>query len=117
MRRVRRGAALLEVIVALTILSIAGGSALAVATQSAAAIGRVREKDAELRSASALLHSVVLWPREDLDRHLGTRRQGHMLMRVERSDQQLYTIVLMDSLGGNLLRTDVFRPESLRVQR
>lgn len=117
MRRGRRGAALLEVIVAMTVLSIAGVSALAVASQSAAAISRVREKDAEIRTASALLHSVVLWPREDLDRHLGTRHQGGMLMRVDRPYPELYTIVLLDSLKDELLSTDVFRPESLRVQR
>jgi len=113
-------AALLEVMVALTILTVAGTWAVAMANQSADAIRRVREADAETRRASGFLDAVALWPREDLDRHLGDHREGGWVLTVERPALSLYTIVLSTApdtaagrpLGRVLLSTALFRPEA-----
>jgi type II secretory pathway component PulK len=121
----RTGAALLEAMVALTILAVAGMWAVAMANQSADAIRRVREADAETRRASGFLDAVALWPREDLDRHLGDRREGEWVLSVERPALSLYTIVLStapDSAAGRpigrvLLSTALFRPEGPDASR
>src|SRR4051812_27860933 len=88
MRRVRHrprtGVVLLEAIVATTILAIAGAAVVALASDSARAVDRARAADAATRRASALLDAVALWPREDLDRHLGAREEGAWRLIVHR---------------------------------
>ena len=107
------GAVLLEVLVALAILSVAGTGFVLATTESARAVARAREHDRELRRASAFLDAVALWPRADLDRRLGERRQGAWWLRVDRPDRRLYTVALFDSAGTELLRTALFRPDSV----
>lgn len=110
--RAKPGAVLLEAIVALTILMIAGVTAVIMATESAHSVALIRESEAELRSASAFLEAAALWTREDLDRRLGEREQGRWRLRIDRPAPTLYTLTLTDSLGrAELLRTTVFRPE------
>jgi hypothetical protein len=55
-----------------------------------------------------------LWPRADLDRHLGRRREGPFQMIVERSTPTLYRVVLATpghdgGVERALLSTSVFR--------
>ena len=114
--RKRRGAALLEVIVALTILATSGATVVALMAQSADAVRRARETETEIRRASAFFDAVALWTREDLDRHLGSREQGPWRMRVDRPEQTIYAVTLTDSLGArSLLSTVLFRPEPARA--
>ncbi|MGH7719759.1 MAG: type IV pilus modification PilV family protein [Steroidobacteraceae bacterium] len=116
MIRSERGAALLEVIVALTILAVAGSSAAALVAGSVRAASRARQADVEMRRASALLEAVALWTRADLDRHLGERRQGAWVMRVDRPWTALYVVTLTDSATGReLLGTSLYRPEAPRA--
>lgn len=70
-----------------------------------------------MRRASAFLDAVVLWPREDLDRHLGERPEGPWVLRVDRPAPTLYAVTLLagpdDSTataGTLLLATSLFRP-------
>ncbi len=112
----RPGAALLEVIVALTILATSGATVVTLMAQSSHAVRRARETETELRRASALFDAVALWTRDDLDRHLGSRRQGPWMMHVDRTAQTLYSVALTDSLGArDLLNTTLFRPEPARA--
>lgn len=107
----RAGAVLLEAIVALLILSVAGTAAVTLVGQSADAVRRAREADAEVRAAGAFLHAVSLWTHEDLDRRLGDRPQGPWRLRIQRPAPTLYEVVLVDSAGDReLLRTALFRP-------
>lgn len=106
-----RGAALLEVIVALAILSVAMLSAMTLVRQSMHSVERVRDADARMRAASAFMDVVSLWPREDLDRHLGDHPQGPWILHVDNPTRTLYRIALSDSAGGPLLlETALFRP-------
>ena len=106
------GAVLLEVLVALTILSVGGTAAVLATAESARAVAHARERDRELRAAGAFMEVVALWPREDLDRRLGDRRQGPWVLRVDRPDRRLYVVELRDSAGTALLRTSLFRPDT-----
>jgi len=105
--------------VALTILTVAGVSAAAMANQATAAVAQARTADTETRRASGFLDAVALWPRDDLDRHLGDRREGAWILTVDRPLPTLYTVVLRtayDTARGRrfsreLLRTVLYRPE------
>jgi len=114
-RRARKGAILLEALVALVIMASAGAAVAALAVESGQAVHRTRSTEAELRRADAFFALVALWPREDLDRHFGEHQQGPWRLRVERPSLTIYAITLTDSLGARaLLRTVLFRPEPIR---
>ena len=111
-RRVRRGAVLLEAMVALVILASAGITVLSLVAESERAVDRVRNSERELRAANAFFNAVALWSRADLDRHLGDRRQGRWIMRVDRPRPNLYVATLSDSATrATVLRTSLYRPE------
>jgi type II secretory pathway component PulK len=111
-RRRRRGVALLEVLVALVIITTAGASVAALASETARAMSHSRDSEAEIERARAFFEEVTLWPRDDLDRHLGNREQGPWRLDVEHIAPALYSLMLTDSSGSRaLLRTVVFRPE------
>jgi type II secretory pathway pseudopilin PulG len=114
-RRRRKGAILLEALVALVIMASAGAAVAALAVESSQAVRRTRSTEAELRRADAFFALVALWPREDLDRHFGEHQQGPWRLRVERPTLTTYAITLTDSLGARaLLRTVLYRPEPPR---
>jgi hypothetical protein len=120
----RGGTALLEVMVALTILTVAGVSTVAMANQATVAVMQARAADGETQRASEFLDAVALWPRDDLDRHLGDRREGAWILTIDRPFPTLYTVVLSavpDSahrqpLPRELLRTVLYRPEPIGAQ-
>jgi type II secretory pathway pseudopilin PulG len=100
-------------LVALTILTIAGLAATAAVRQGADSVRRAEAADTDLRQASAFLDAVALWPRADLDRHLGDRPEGLWRLRLDRPIPTLYLVTLTDSSGARtLLRTALYRPVS-----
>ena len=111
--RRRRGAALLEALVAMTILTVVGTTVVSFASEASSAVRRASVAEAELRRASRLLDAIALWPREDLDLHLGDRPQGPWRVRIDRPMPTLYTVVITDSSRKrDLLRTAMFRRDS-----
>lgn len=110
--RERRGAALLEALVALAVLATVGSTAAWTASESLRAVARAHERENETRAVARLLTAASLWSREDLDRHLGTRAQGRWRMRIDRPRPTRYDVSVADSAtGAVLLRTSVWRPE------
>ena len=108
----RRGAVLLEVVIALTILATAGAAMIALSSQSIDSLRRAMAAERETDSASAFVHAVALWPRSDLDRHLGERPQGSWRLLIGRPLPTLYTVTLTDSTGGRtLITTALYRAE------
>lgn len=106
---------LLEALVALVILASAGAAVAALAVESGHVVRRTRETESELRRADGFFAIVALWPREDLDRHLGEHEQGPWRLRVDRPAPTLYSITLTDSLGRRpLLHTVLYRPAAPR---
>lgn len=113
-----KGAVLLEVIAALTILSIAGIATFGMAAESIRAVRLAREAELEIEAASAFLDAVSLWPREELDLRLGSRPQGPWLLRIDRPAPTLYTVELVDTASERtLLSTALFRRVSPRAQQ
>jgi hypothetical protein len=103
---------LLEVIVALTILATGGATMIALSSQSIDSLRRARAAERETERASEFFEAIALWPRSDLDRHLGDRQQGPWRLTVKRPLPTLYTVMLTDSTGGRtLLTTALYRAE------
>ncbi len=109
----RRGAVLLEAIVSLVIMATVGTTIVAFATQTVQTLRATHETEQDVLRASAFLDAVALWPREDLDRHLGAHRQGEWTLEIQRPRRTLYTARLSDSTGARpLLETTLYRAEA-----
>lgn len=106
----RGGGTLLEVVIAVTLLTAGGLAIVASVQEGAAAAARMRDREHDLRAASRFLEAAVLWPRSDLELRLGMRPQGTWLLRVTRPAATFYELVLLDTVGRELLRTGVHRP-------
>ncbi len=112
LRSRRPGAVLLEVMVALAVLATVGGTAAWMCSESIRAVGRAHAAEAEIRRAQRFLSAVSLWPREDLDRHLGGTAQGPWRLHVERVRPDLYEIALTDTASSRaLLESALYRVE------
>jgi type II secretory pathway pseudopilin PulG len=109
--RGRHGGALLEVLVATTVLAVGAAAALSVVRESVAAVHATRVADEEMRRAVAFLDAVSVWGRTDLDQRLGDRAQGDWRLRIARPHPELYTVTLTDSTRTRvLLSTALHRP-------
>ena len=100
---------LLEVIVALTVLAVAGSAITALAHESLTVVTRAQRNGTEIQEASGFMDAVTLWTRTDLDQRLGSRRQGRWWLRIDRPLPSLYTLVLADSQHRELIRTSLYR--------
>lgn len=110
MTRSRRAAVLLEVLAALTIVSVVGAAIGASLSQARHSLHRSQRATDEVTIASELLEVVAMWPVADLDRHLGSRVEGKMVLRLSRSARALYEATVWDSTGTRmLLTTTIFR--------
>jgi type II secretory pathway pseudopilin PulG len=110
--RDRRGAALLEALVAIAVLATVGSAAAWAAAEAIRSVTRVHQEEMRVRAAARLLTAASLWSREDLDRHLGSRAQGPWRMRIDRPQPTLYEVSLTDTVTGKvLLHTTLYRWE------
>jgi type II secretory pathway pseudopilin PulG len=111
-RSARPGVVLLETLVALAILGAAGAALATLAVGATDAVRRAERLDDDVRRASAFLDVVALWPRADLDRHLGAHPQGEWILEVQHIAPALYTVGITDSGDARpLLRTALYRAE------
>lgn len=110
----RRGVALLEAVVALTILAIGGITTLEMVRAAARSVIAVQATEAETTDASAFLDLVALWPTADLDQHLGTRAIDHWQLAIDKTGS-VYRVSVFDSTGIRLLQqTSLFRPTAVQ---
>ena len=110
-----RGVALLEVLAAVVILSVAslGFVELIGAGTRAVATARVRER--VLGDEERLLAAYTLLTRTDLDRRLGRRELGPYVVNIERPERALYRIAIArkESREVEDLVTVVYRREAI----
>ncbi|HWH04759.1 MAG TPA: hypothetical protein VN674_13785 [Gemmatimonadales bacterium] len=94
MPRAERGIALLEVLAAVVILTIAGLSFVSLIAQATDASRVVRDREKEQADESRLLTAATLLTRDDLDRRLGARTIGPYVVTVARPERTLYRIAV-----------------------
>ena len=112
MRRAERGAALLEALVALAILAVAGVSLVGLLVDVTRGEHTFEVREMESRRADQVLTSLALEDKRGLDLRLGTRVVGAFVTDVERPEPGLYRLAIAESSAPDvpLLVTVVFRP-------
>jgi len=114
MLRTNRGIALLEVLVALAILSGAGLALLDLVTGGLRAERDARERERVLGVEERLLTALTLLKRDELDRRLGRHHIGDLIVEVQRPERTLYRIALAQDRSPQVedLVTVVYRREA-----
>jgi prepilin-type N-terminal cleavage/methylation domain-containing protein len=107
------GFALLEVLIALTILASAGITLIGLLDAGIQAETRTRSEESTLAAADRLLTATTLLTRTDLDQRLGHHDVGEFRITIQRPEPTLYRISLAETRAPNLetLVTVVYRPE------
>jgi type II secretory pathway pseudopilin PulG len=114
MLRSDRGIALLEVLVALAILSGAGLALLDLVTGGLRAERDARERERVLGVEERLLTALTLLKRDELDRRIGRHPIGEVVVEIERPERTLYRIALAQQRSPQVedLVTVVYRREA-----
>jgi type II secretory pathway component PulJ len=106
-----RGVALLEVLAALAILSVAGLGLIELVGMQARAAATAAERERELWDQERLVAAHVLLAARDLDLRLGGREVGPYVVIVQRPERDLYRIAVArrGTPGVEDLATAVYR--------
>jgi len=110
----RPGMVLLEVIIALALLAIAGTTLVLLSSASLSTVHRSQARDSVSAAADELMSSISLWTIADLDRHLGARRQGPWIAYIEREQLELYRVVVLDTASRSVILSTALYRESER---
>lgn len=96
---------------ALLLVATTAASAIALVQQAAAVDARGAQHERRLREADRLLASVSLWPRDEIDRHLGVRPQGPWVLEIQQRAPGLYDVVVLEKVTARVwLQSALYRP-------
>jgi type II secretory pathway component PulJ len=111
--RGERGIALLEVLLALMILSTVGVALVVLVADALEGMRWAGEREGRYAEANAVLTRLALRDRQGLDLRLGRRAEGAFVTDVQRPRPMLYRLAVLDSSPPNeqLLVTVVRRAE------
>jgi type II secretory pathway pseudopilin PulG len=114
MLRSDRGIALLEVLVALAVLSGAGLALLDLVTGGLRAERDARERESVLAVEERVLTALTLLKRDELDRRLGRHPIGELVIEIQRPERTLYRIAVSQQEPSQVedLVTVVYRREA-----
>jgi type II secretory pathway pseudopilin PulG len=114
--RNERGVVLLEVLVAVVILATAGIGLVELVGSGLRAERDARQRESTLATEERLLAALTLLNRKELDQRLGRRRIGEFVVDVQRPEQTLYRIALLQEQSPQVedLVTVVYRREESR---
>jgi type II secretory pathway pseudopilin PulG len=109
--RPRGGMVMLEVILGVAILGLAGVALVTLLAQTVHTVRQGRAAERRTESAVQLLDRATLWSESALASRLGRSRVGDWNLDVATPQAQLFTIAVLDTLAGaTVLRTTVYRP-------
>lgn len=116
-RRDERGVALLEVLVSLLVLSLAGLGTVGLITAALHEEHEAVSRERALASAERVLAATTLLTRSELDIRIGRSWVGNLLIDIQRPEQTLYRIAVSQRESPDVedLVTVVYRAESLRA--
>jgi len=114
MLRSDRGIALLEVLVALAVLSGAGLALLELVTGALRAERDARERERVLAVEQRVLTALTLLKRAEFDRRLGRHPIGELIVEIQRPERTLYRIAVSQQESSQVedLVTVVYRREA-----
>jgi type II secretory pathway component PulJ len=111
--RNERGVVLLEVLVAVVVLATGGIGLVELVGSGMRAERDARRRESTLATEERLLSALTLLDRKELDQRIGRRRIGEFVVDVQRPEQTLYRIALLQEESPQLedLVTVVYRAE------
>ena len=112
-RRVERGVALLEVLIALVIFTTAGVSLVGLLGAGLRGEAEARARERVLANEDRLLTALTLLKREELDRRIGRHDVGEFVVDIRRPERTLYRIAIAQRSSAQVedLVTVVYRRE------
>lgn len=114
--RLRRGAALIEVLVASVLLATAGTATVAWLAQTRQSARAVRDAERDVLETSEELDRLMLLDRDSLIVLEGWTRRGRWSVNIARASDSLFEILLTNRPGAHaMLSTTVYRPASDRA--
>ena len=104
---------MLEVLIALAILSTAGTAMVELVGAGVRSEHDARLSEQTLAAEERVIAAMTLLKREDFDRRLGRREVGELVVDVERPERTLYRIAIARTGSPQVedLVTVVYRPE------
>jgi Tfp pilus assembly protein PilV len=108
----RSGATIIEVLIALVVLAIAGVGLITLLAQTLTSVHQVGGRQDEVRVAATLMDRAATWSRADLELHIGSTRTGRFVLTVGGLPGALYAVDVSDTTGAMLLHTTFYRPDS-----
>lgn len=109
--RDRRGVALLEVMIALTVLLGAGVSLVALLGAALRSETAMKDREMRFEDLDRMLAAMSLLSRTDLDRRLGRHATEGVVTEVQRPEPTLYRIAVGADGSHERLVTVVYRPD------
>lgn len=111
MTSTRTGMVMLEVMLGVAILGMAGVALVTLLTQTVHTVRRGRSVERQTASAARLLDRATLWSDTELASSLGRQRIGDLNLEVGTIQSHLYTLIVLDTLtDAPVLHTAVYRP-------
>ena len=112
MPRAERGIALVDVLIAVVILTAAGMSTISLLAAALRDQARLEDREKGLAHAERVLIATSLLTRRELDLRLGRRQVGALVVNVQRPEPTLYRLAVADTLALDVeqLVTVVYRP-------
>jgi len=112
----RQGVVLLEVLIAIAILSMIGVSSAGVVAASLEAETRLHTREVELAAAADLLTAMSLLSREELGQRIGMREVAGFAVWVDRPEPSLFRVGIApaEKPAAELISTLVYRPAEPR---
>jgi DNA-binding IclR family transcriptional regulator len=110
-RHRRRGAILLECLVAMTLVMLLGLPALALSRAAVSALAEATRAEALAARAERTLASIALLRRGELDQRLGWHRISGFAVNIQRPERGFYRVAVADTTAPDieLLVTVVYR--------
>jgi hypothetical protein len=111
---IKRGSALLDVVIALVVLGFSGVAMITLLGQTAHSVRTVRNTERELRRASDELGRFVVYDRAQLTGMVGRSLSHGWSIDVRQATPDLFDVAIAESdTSAALLRTAVYRPDTL----
>jgi Tfp pilus assembly protein PilV len=114
----RRGAAMIEAVIAVVMLAVAGTGLITLLGQTRHSMRTLRESERATRDASVELDRLVLLDRTDLVAREGRSSSEGWSIRVTQIDAALFDVSIAPSdTSATLLNTTVYRPDTSNADR
>ncbi len=109
-----RGSALLEVMVALVLLGVAGDALIMLMGQSAQSLRQVREREIDFRRASDELARISAYDRTQLLASNSRSLSRGWIVSVAQTSPDLFDVIVADTITQlPMLRTTLYRPDTV----